>query len=211
MKKLWLFIIPVVVFILTGCIKDPAHVGIPKIPGIETTDHVFGNLDSAQVVIITCMDSRSPWCAIHKETVEQVVSNYHGKVAWVYKHFEQDMYLPSPWIRERSVFLAMEYIANQRGNTAFFQSVDSFYLSVNNSHDRISRVLESFSIDSTTFWNYPYDPRSMAKLKSDSSYVTKLGTTTLPWTVLCSKNGPSDQFGGAISASEMKTRIETLF
>src|SRR4030042_2856959 len=53
---------------------------------ITDTDHVLGD-KNAPVVIFEFSDFQCPYCAQHHSTLHQLVKDYEGKVAWVFKHF----------------------------------------------------------------------------------------------------------------------------
>jgi protein-disulfide isomerase len=53
---------------------------------ISAKDHYFGNKD-AEIVIVEYGDLECPYCAAVQPTIDQILKEYNGKVAWVYRHF----------------------------------------------------------------------------------------------------------------------------
>lgn len=53
---------------------------------ITDTDHVLGD-KNASVKIFEFSDFQCPYCARHHETLQQIVNDYKGQVAWIFKQF----------------------------------------------------------------------------------------------------------------------------
>lgn len=60
---------------------------------ITSSDHLQGN-KKAEVMLIEFSDFQCPYCSKAHETIKQLVKDYNGKVAWVYKHFPLDSLHP---------------------------------------------------------------------------------------------------------------------
>jgi len=59
---------------------------------LRSTDHVKGDAAAAEVLLFTYSDSDCPFCAKFHPTVASVLTDYKGKVAWVYRQFPLDMH-----------------------------------------------------------------------------------------------------------------------
>ena len=66
-----------------------------NIKPITSKDHLRGDLKKAQAVIVEFSDYDCPFCHRFHPTVQQIVSDYGDKVAWVYRHFPLDSLHPN--------------------------------------------------------------------------------------------------------------------
>lgn len=53
----------------------------------SSSDHVRGDLEDAQVIMVEYSDFQCPYCERHHPTLEQVFDTYGDDIAWVYRHF----------------------------------------------------------------------------------------------------------------------------
>lgn len=87
-----------------------------EIPEVTTEDHIIGSID-APIVIVEYSDLECPFCKRFGATMKQVVEDYNGEVAWVYRH----------WIVHQGAVYktgAAECVAKLKGNEAFWKYVD---------------------------------------------------------------------------------------
>jgi len=92
------------------------------VPPITEADHVRGSRD-ASLKIIEYSDLECPYCQDFHGTMQQVMSVYGDKVAWVYRDF------PLVEIHPKAVPLAeaAECIAAQSGNDAYWNFLDRIF------------------------------------------------------------------------------------
>lgn len=91
-----------------------------EVPPVDATDHVFGNPATATVTIIEYSDYECPYCKIFQETMNQVVTESNGNVAWVYRHWPIHQ-------NSMSKLVAAECVATLKGNEAFWQYSDLLF------------------------------------------------------------------------------------
>lgn len=110
--------------ILTG---SPAPVDIPvggqadNVPPVTDDDHIFGDKD-APVKIVEYSDFECPFCASVHPTLKQLVVDYDGDVAWVYRHYPLDFHPNAQPAAEAS-----ECIAELGGNDEFWEFSDYIF------------------------------------------------------------------------------------
>lgn len=82
-------------------------------PAISTDDHILGNPNAA-ITIIEYSDFECPYCKKFHATLNQIVAESNGNVAWVYRH----------WPIHQNSFeklVASECVAKIKGNDAFWK------------------------------------------------------------------------------------------
>lgn len=65
---------------------DAGQVAAGPVPEVTSADHVRGD-KNAPVTIIEYSDFQCPFCARFHPVMQQVMTDYAGKVKWVYRHF----------------------------------------------------------------------------------------------------------------------------
>lgn len=93
-----------------------------KINPITSADHIFGN-PNAGVKIVEFSDLQCPFCARFHPTLKQIIQEYDGQVAWVYRHFPLASIHPSA----RPAAIGSECAAELGGNNAFWKFVDAVF------------------------------------------------------------------------------------
>ena len=91
-----------------------------EVPPVDATDHVQGDPSKAAVTIVEYSDYECPYCARFHPTLEQIVSESSGSVAWVYRHWP---------IHQNSMakLVAAECVAQLKGNDAFWKYTDLLF------------------------------------------------------------------------------------
>lgn len=85
-------------------------------------EHIRGD-KNAKVKIVEWSDYQCPFCQKFHPTMQQVMSEYGDKVAWVFKHFPLDSLHPNA----RPAAEASECVAEQKGNDGFWRFTDGVY------------------------------------------------------------------------------------
>ena len=71
---------------------------------VQESDHIYGDLEKAKVVMLEYSDLECPYCGMHHETMMKVMEEYGDDVAWIFRHFP----LPSIHPEAESAALASE-------------------------------------------------------------------------------------------------------
>jgi predicted DsbA family dithiol-disulfide isomerase len=105
--------------ILDGTAKSQPEINIDP---VTENDYYFGSKD-AEIVIIEYSDLECPYCARFHQTMHQVVQEYNGKVAWVYRHLPLEQIHPNAFNKA----MAAECIGALKGNETFWKYIDDIF------------------------------------------------------------------------------------
>lgn len=94
-----------------------------EVPPAEIGEHIKGDIAKAQVTIIEYSDFECPFCARFHPTLEKIVSESNGNVAWIYRQF------PLVQIHQHAMerAIASECVAQIKGNDAFWKYGDLLF------------------------------------------------------------------------------------
>lgn len=70
-------------------IQQPISTKIDAYIPVDSRDHVLGDINTAELVIVDYSDLECPYCKLLHETLVKIYAEHKdsGKVAWVYRHF----------------------------------------------------------------------------------------------------------------------------
>jgi protein-disulfide isomerase len=109
---------------IDGLLANTTKTSNINLDPITATDHYFGN-KNAQVVIVEYGDMECPYCAEVHPTIQKIITDYNGKVAWVYRDFPLTIHANAQVKAE-----AAECSSQQGGDATFFKYVDKLYADI---------------------------------------------------------------------------------
>jgi len=178
---------------------------------ISDKDHVRGDLELAKIIIVEYSDTECPFCKRFHGTIKQVLNDYKGKVAWVYRHFPLDA-LHSKARKEAE---ATECAAELGGNEAFWKYIDRIFeiTPANNGLDpaELPKIAEFIGLDVSKFNECLSSGRYADKVDADAKDGTKAGAQGTPYSIIMTKNGKKKiPFSGAQPIENIKQVIDSL-
>ena len=93
-----------------------------NVAAVSEADHLRGSTD-AKVFLVEYSDLDCPFCSQAHETLKQIVAQYNGEVAWVYRHFPLTSLHPYAETKAQ----AAECVAELGGSNAFWNFVDAYF------------------------------------------------------------------------------------
>lgn len=99
----------------------------------EPTDHIMGNKD-AKVTIIEYSDFECPFCKQFHPTLERIVKENNGNVAWIYRHYPLHQH-------SFEKLLAANCVAEIKGDDAFWKYSDLLFGLLKTANDSVSDQL----------------------------------------------------------------------
>ncbi len=182
---------------------------VPVAP-IDTTDHVRGNANTAQLTIVEYSDTECPFCKTFHTVIQKAFTKYPGKIAWVYRHFPLDSLHP----KARNEARATECVASIGGNDAFWKYIDMIFVNTPSNNKMDPALLPAYAakigIDKTKFATCFASTDMDAKVEADYQDGVRIGVRGTPHTVLILPDGTQIPILGADEA-KFNLALDTYF
>ncbi len=164
---------------------------------VASEEHFLGNKD-AKIVIVEYSDTECPFCKSFHKTMEQVVADSDGEVAWVFRHY------PIPVLHSKATFEAeaTECAWEQGGNDAFWKYINRLF-DVTTSNDgldksELPKIATYAGLDVKTFNECLESGRQKEKVANDVSDGVKAGVRGTPSSFILVKGKLVDTIPGAL-------------
>lgn len=171
---------------------------------ISSDDHIQGDL-GAPVTIIEYSDFQCPYCARFNETMVQVMQDYAGKVAWVYRHFPLGFHQYAQKYAEAS-----ECVAELGGNNGFWKFAEALYggMTETTTPDDLQSFVTTAGVDYTAFKTCFDSGKYTQKVQDQMADGTKAGITGTPGNILVTADGQTEMISGAYPIDQLKPIID---
>jgi protein-disulfide isomerase len=185
-------------------------VSIKEALKLKSTDHIRGDISKAEVVVIEYSDSDCSFCQRFHPTLLQLMNEYQGKMAWVYRHFPLSIH-PNAY----NEALALECVANLGGNGAFTSYLDEVMNKTFQHGEQFNVELVTMAtklgIEEKAFRNCIADPKIAKIIDADIAQATGVGAQGTPFSIVFNtKTKKSDVIPGAYPIEEVKKTLAEL-
>lgn len=181
----------------------PTADAFKNVSPVTDTDHVLGNKD-AKVKIVTFSDMECPFCIRFESTMKQVISDYNGQVAWVYRHYP----LESLHQSAKPAAEASECAVEIGGPAKFWDFMTKFTeVAENGSGGKIdvAAVAKQAGVDiSSCVGKGKYD----GKIAEQMDDANNSGFEGTPYSVVIVDGTPVTTINGAYPADEVKKIVD---
>ncbi|MBI1754957.1 thioredoxin domain-containing protein [Candidatus Azambacteria bacterium] len=178
-----------------------------KFRAISDSDHILGD-KNAQVKVIEYSDLECPFCKRFHPTMQQVMTEYQGKVAWVYRHFPLD----SLHAKARKEAEASECANELGGNDTFWVYINRVYevTPSNNGLDaaELPKIAEYVGLNKAKFSECFSSSKHASYVEADVQDAMAAGGRGTPYSVVVSKSGKTFPINGALPYAQVKTIID---
>jgi protein-disulfide isomerase len=177
---------------------------------LRSGDHVKGDASSADILLFTYSDSDCPFCARFHPTVQSILTDYKGRVAWVYRQFPLEMH-PNAYTEA----LALECAAQLGGDKAFFSYLDTVVNVTLNADPKSNEALTTFAknegIDANQFKSCLAEASVTNKIDADIAEANKIGARGTPFSIAVNKKtGEQVVIPGAYPLDAVKQMIDGI-
>lgn len=184
---------------------------LDKMRPIDASDHILGDL-KAPVKIIEYSDTECPFCKRFHATMQEVMKQYNGKVAWVYRHFP----LEQLHSKAKNEAKAIECAAKLGGPAMFWSYADKLYeiTPSNNQLDpaELPRIAGELKLDRQKFADCLAKPQIDidTKIAADIENAIATGGNGTPWSILIGPDGKKYPINGAQPIEAVKQMIDLV-
>ena len=180
-----------------------------EIAKIKSDDHIRGN-KNAEIMLIEYGDTDCSFCMKFHTTVEQILSEYNGKVAWVFRHFPLDMH-PNAYTEA----VALECVGSVGGNDAFqkyYNSIIGVTFSPDpKSNEQLTALAVQAGVNSDAFKACTATENPTKRITKDLGEVATIGAQGTPFNILVNvKTGEQVVLPGAYPIEAVKEAIDGL-
>lgn len=174
---------------------------------VTERDHIKGN-PNAPVKIIEYSDLECPFCQRIHSTLQQIVDDYDGQVAWVYRHAPLEQ-LHSKAPREAE---AAECAWELGGNDGFWKFVDRLF-EITPTNDglldsQLPEIATYAGLNRTDFLNCLNSGKYADYVAEDLQDAMSAGLRGTPYSIVVAPNGKTFPVGGAQPYSSIKATID---
>lgn len=192
-------------------ITDPTSTVAEQIDILPVTakDHIIGSR-SAALVVIEYSDTECPFCKSFHKTMQEIVRNYNGQVAWVYRHFPIAQ-LHSKAAKEAE---ATECANELGGNQVFWNYLDRLFETTNSNDsldpNALPKIATAEGLDETAFNTCLSSGKYAEPIKKSVEEAIRAGALGTPYSVIVAQDGRQAVINGAEPIASVKAQIDAL-
>ena len=179
---------------------------------VDSTDHIIGDIN-APIKIVEYSDLECPYCEGFDKTMRQVMADYSGKVAWIYRSYWSIRKLPDGSIfhpQGGKAAEAAECVAELGGNDKFWDFIGKVFSDqAAGSLDNLSKYAVAEGVDQTAFDKCLSSGKYTAKVEASYQEGIKAQVNGTPNSFIMSKNGIV-VIPGAVPYATIKTTLDNI-
>ncbi len=172
---------------------------VATLPKVTDEDWVRGDLSKAKVILVEYSDFECPYCGAHHPNMQQLMTEYGDKVAWVYRHFPLSFHPQAT-----PAALASECVGEQGGDAAFWRFADAMFADQGTlGTARYEETVQDLGLDLAKYQDCVNSKKYSANVTSDQSGGQAAGVSGTPATYV---NG--QLISGALPYAQLKAVVE---
>lgn len=175
-----------------------------KIPPVTDKDHIRGGNLSTKVKLIEYGDFQCPYCANFHPTAEQVMKDYSGKVAWVYRHFPLTQIHPYAMPAAN----AAECVYSLGGDTAFWKFADEVFPNQDKYLTDLTSAATAVGVNASQFKACDDAKKYQDIITADQQGGTTAGVTGTPAIFVVNDKNEAWFIPGALPYDQVKPIID---
>ncbi len=165
--------------------------------------HVLGS-EKAKVTIVEFSDYECPFCARVHPTLERIVEESQGDVAWEFRHLPLSIHRNA-----ESAALAAECVAELGDNDAFWEFSDYLFANQSSLSDSIYKTgASSVGVSESDFAACLLRSDIAKWVDEDSQAAAALGGGGTPFSVIIYEDGSTRAVAGALPYEQFKALVQ---
>lgn len=181
-----------------------------EVATLREDDYVRG-ARTADVLIIEYSDSDCPFCSRFHPTMEQIVEESKGTVAWVYRHFPLTTLHPNAYTEA----LALECVGEIAGNDAFQNYLDTIVNVTLNPDPKSNQALFGYAKDEgvseAAFTACINGENATKRIDASINEAQSIGAQGTPFSIAVNqKTGKQVLIPGAYPIEEVRAIIDSI-
>ncbi len=181
--------------------------GLDATRAVGADDYIFGDPKSP-VTIIEYSDPECPFCKRFHQTLQQIASEYQGKVAWVHRFFPLDS-LHSKARKESEAIACAGLVG---GNDKFWAYLNRLMdiTPSNNQLDlaELPKIAKYIGLDVVAFDGCLSDEKTKARVEADYQNAVAAGGEGTPYSIIIGRDGKKYPVSGALPYAAVREMIE---
>lgn len=187
--------------------RNLAKTELPDIESVGSADKIFGNKE-AQVIVVEYSDLECPFCKVFHNTMHQIVDEYKGKIAWVYRHYP----IKELHTRATKEAEASECAYEQGGSVIFWKYIDQVFATTgtNDTLDplELPKIAGSLGLNTEVFNTCLNTGKYAAKVQEDVKKAVEAGARGTPYSVILKNGVEVDTINGAEPLTSIKIKLD---
>lgn len=180
-----------------------------NVAAVTADDHISGSL-GAQITIVEFSDLECPFCKGFHETMQRIVDDYDGQVAWVYRHFPLD----NLHSKARKEAEATECAGELGGNEGFWRYIDRLF-EITPSNDGLDlsllpQIAEDVGLNRADFELCLESGKYANHIEADYQDAVQSGGQGTPYSVVITNDGEYQTIPGALPYERIKLYIDEV-
>lgn len=195
-----------ILFVGRGSSASPTGSADLSVRPASAEDHIIGS-PNAPVVIVEYADLQCPYCALIHPTLNRIVSESNGQIAWVFRNFPLDSIHPEA----RPAAEAAECVAALKGNDAFWKFTAALFADQQDiGSDFFAKTAASLGTDPAAFAACISKKSYDGRIDADLAEAVQNGGQGTPFTVVVGKKGAPVAFSGALPYAQIMAVINSV-
>ncbi len=153
---------------------------------LDENEFIYGNPD-AEVFIVEYSDIDCPFCARVHPTLESIVDNSNGEIAWVYRHFPIEQLHPDATRKA----MATECVGRLAGNDVYWEYLGDLI------DQQPTSVHTNYGVSVAAFNECMEDPQIAQNVTDDVNRAVATGGRGTPHSIVSNR-----EFGFAVSGAQ---------
>lgn len=183
----------------------PPSEDLTKLMPVNESDWVIGDPDNAKIVLYEYSDLNCIWCKRFHPVMKQLLSDYDGEIAWVYRHL--------PFQNSAKQSELAECVADQMGADGFWKFVDAYYEKISTTENAANQeawldLAVGLGAKRADLKSCLESGKFTEKVAQIQSSAQGMGITGTPATVIVVDGEPKALIPGAIGANQMGTVVK---